>query len=123
MSRRTAPCRSDFLECELGWDAPLETFFGQVFDTRYRDDGHDGLAVWMGAAPQEVPTAASLAERLSPWVDIGAELIEALEADRAAEPDWPPLDPEVVAWIETLPEIRVDGHMPGSQLRHPEPEL
>jgi len=107
----------------VGWDPPLETFFGQVFDARHRDDDHDGLAIWMGVAPQEVPTAAALAERLSPWVDIDVDLIEALEADRAAEPDWPPLDLEVVAWIKTLPDIRLDGHMPGSHLRHPEPEL
>jgi hypothetical protein len=102
----------------VGWDAPLETFFGQVFDTRHRDGDHDGLAVWMGAAPREVLTAAILAERLSPWVDMDDALIAALEADRAAAPDWPPLDPEVVAWVESLPSIRLDGHMPGSHLRH-----
>ncbi|HSH60406.1 MAG TPA: hypothetical protein VK988_12370 [Acidimicrobiales bacterium] len=122
MSRRTAHCRLDYLECEVGWDAPLETFFGQVFDTRNRDDEHGGLAVWMGAAPREVPTAAALAERLSLWVDIDAELIAALEADRTAEPAWPPLDPDVVAWVESLPSIRLEGHMPGSHLRHLDPE-
>jgi hypothetical protein len=45
----------------VGWDAGLETFFGQVLNPDAEDDA-DEIVEWLGTRRQELPTVADLVE-------------------------------------------------------------
>lgn len=90
MSRYEIPTHRPNLECEVGWDPPLATFFAQVYDHEGPDPyGDGGLFVWVGTSYAQIPRAAELVARLEPWVEIDDHVVAALEADRAEEPAWP----------------------------------
>ena len=90
MSRYEIPTRRPNLECEVGWDPPLGTFFAQVYDHDGPDPyGDGGLFFWVGTSYAQIPRAAELVERLAPWVEVDDQLVAALEADRAGDPAWP----------------------------------
>jgi hypothetical protein len=77
---------NDQTECAVGWDAPLGTFFGQVYKideqgerVEETEDGEDGTILWVGTKPAEIRTVDELARRLLPHAilthGIHAELI------------------------------------------------
>ncbi len=56
-------------EIAVGWDPPLQTFFGQVYDHRITDPDRQ-LVLWVGA-DERLPRVADLHRALSPshsWV-------------------------------------------------------
>lgn len=67
-------------ECQVGWDHPLETFYGQVYkvdeegrvDVYEGEDGEemDGTIHWVGTSPKEIKTVEDLEQRLKPHVQI-----------------------------------------------------
>lgn len=66
-------------ECLVGWDPPLETFFGQVYKTDeegrvdvYEEGGEekDGTIHWVGATSHEIPTIDELESKLFPHVQM-----------------------------------------------------
>lgn len=68
----------------VGWDRPLQTFYVQV---RARGDAdsdpdEEGLLVWRGTMPGELPTAAEAVALASRYAAIPAKLSETLEIDR-----------------------------------------
>ena len=78
-------------ECLVGWDPPLNTFFGQV----YRIDEHggridifeeggeekDGTILWVGGFFGEISTVSELAKKLSPFVTLPRNVLEMLMTD------------------------------------------
>ncbi|HET7487949.1 MAG TPA: hypothetical protein VFJ85_08475 [Acidimicrobiales bacterium] len=119
MARFDAPCRYEFLECVVGWDPPLGTFFAQVFDLRVpiAPDDIDEPDFWAGCRPAEVTSVAELRALVAAWVDIDEALAAELEADREAEPAWPPMDAELRAFCDSFPDPYSEGHSPRSRLR------
>jgi hypothetical protein len=90
MSRREATCSDASLECMVGWDPPLATFFAQVYDHTVPDPyGDTGLCAWLGASYGEIPTVADLAARIARWAEVDDELTEELERDQTEGPAWP----------------------------------
>lgn len=73
----------------VGWDNPLATFFAQVFDPSI-DDEDDANVLWLGTAPQAIPTVAALQTQLAGWATIPAVLVAHLTCDQqAATPPTP----------------------------------
>jgi hypothetical protein len=69
----------------IGWDAELETFFGQVMP--YSDDcDDDDLVAWWGTRWQEITNVWELVELMKPYADIRKVVAAELERDRAANP-------------------------------------
>lgn len=64
------------LECLVGWDPPLNTFYGQVYRTDSEgridedEDGNDGTILWVGTEYAEVLTVDELEDRLRPIVQM-----------------------------------------------------
>lgn len=67
------------LECQVGWDPALQTFYGQVYKTDedgrvdvYEENGEekDGTIHWVGTSPGEIKTVEELQDRLKPVVQI-----------------------------------------------------
>lgn len=78
MSRFTFRAGKD-TECQVGWDAPLETFYGQVYkvdkDGRVdvyeeKSEEKDGTIHWVGTSMNEVPTLEELEQKLRPHVQM-----------------------------------------------------
>lgn len=80
----------DQTACRVGWDPPLETFFGQVYTVDADgeqcdgDDGAPNTILWVGTKPGEIRTVDELARLLQPHAvlpeDIRNELF-AVEVD------------------------------------------
>lgn len=74
----------------VGWDAPLETFFTQIEDTRIEDED-DQLLLWLGTYDQ-ITTLEELERRINdeislelPYGELPEEIVQALEEDQNEE--------------------------------------
>jgi hypothetical protein len=67
-------------EISVGWDAPLTTFFAQVFDSDSEDD-MDEPVLWLGDEPMQIPTLELLIQRLAPFASIPPDILEKLQKD------------------------------------------
>jgi hypothetical protein len=67
------------LEVFVGWDNPLETFFGQVYD-RSKPEAEQ-IIYWIGLQVGEIPTVSELDDRMKNFCTIpetiAAELVDA----------------------------------------------
>ena len=77
MSRSRFPAHNPRLTVVVGWDNPLTTFFAQVFDPSI-DEEEEADVLWIGAAPQALPTVAALQAQLAGWATIPAALVAQL---------------------------------------------
>src|SRR5262245_28101653 len=64
MSRYSVPAQHPALTVTVGWDNPLVTFFAQVFDPAIEEDA-DACLLWIGTAPEALPTVAALQAQLA----------------------------------------------------------
>jgi hypothetical protein len=83
MSRYSIPTQDPRLTVIVGWDNPLATFFSQVFDPSIEDDDEAEL-LWIGTAPEAIPTVAALQAQLAGWAIIPADIVDRLIRDRQA---------------------------------------
>ena len=61
MSRYIIPAHEARYHVVVGWDAPLATFFGEVWDPTVPDEDDDAACVlWAGAALGALPTVDAL---------------------------------------------------------------
>jgi hypothetical protein len=60
----------------VGWDRPLQTFYVQIFTSSGKPDGEDDIHLWVGTAPGELPTPASVLDLVRAY----ALIEEGLEA-------------------------------------------
>jgi hypothetical protein len=69
MSRYSISAQQPGLTVIVGWDNPLTTFFAQVFDPSIEDD-EAACLLWIGTAPEAIPTVAALQAQLVGWAAI-----------------------------------------------------
>jgi hypothetical protein len=81
-----------------GWDRPLGTFFAQVIDTTETDDDDAHMVLWRGTTARDITRAEDLAAVLAPYVELSAEELAQLRADRAATLDVGPTPLQRLAW-------------------------
>lgn len=72
-------------EIVIGWDPPLQTFFGYVKDLSIDDDKADPIILWVGTSWREVPTVDALVRHLTPWAFISSALRQALQTEADAD--------------------------------------
>lgn len=85
MSRHTIPALRPGLEVSVGWDRPLASFYGQVFDPTIDDEVADPIILWIGGGPGEVATVEALAAALAPQATLEPEMLDTLREDCARE--------------------------------------
>ena len=89
MSRYRIPAQDPGLTVIVGWDHPLVTFFAQVFDPSIEEDA-EACLLWIGTAPEAIPTVAALQAQLVGWATIQADIVDRLLRDQhAATPPTP----------------------------------
>ena len=89
MSRYRIPAQQPDLTVIVGWDNPLTTFFAQVFDPSIAEDA-EACLLWIGTAPEAIPTVAALQAQLAGWATIPADIVDRLVRDQqAATPPTP----------------------------------
>ena len=73
----------------VGWDNPLTTFFAQIFNASIADDD-EACVLWIGTAPEAIPTVAALQAQLAGWAAIPPDIVDRLVRDQqAATPPTP----------------------------------
>lgn len=90
MSRHAIPARLPGFTVAVGWDNPLQTFFGTVLRDQEVDDPRDPVVLWLGASADEVRRAEDLVAPLAPHAELTAVHVALLRADRAAALDRGP---------------------------------
>jgi hypothetical protein len=89
MSRYSIPAQQPGLTVIVGWDNPLCTLFAQVFDPSIEEDT-EACLLWIGTAPEAIPTVAALQAQLVGWATIPADIVDRLLRDQhAATPPTP----------------------------------
>ena len=89
MSRYSIPAQNPALTIVVGWDNPLLTFFAQVFDPSIEED-EEACLLWIGTAPEAIPTVAVLQTQLAGWAAIPHDLVDRLTRDQqSATPPTP----------------------------------
>ena len=89
MSRYSIPAQNPALTVVVGWDNPLVTFFAQIFNPSIADDD-DACVLWIGTAPEAIPTVAALQAQLAGWAAIPPDIADRLTRDQqAATPPTP----------------------------------
>jgi hypothetical protein len=79
MSRYLISAREPQFTVVVGWDDGLESFFGQVDDTRIR--GEDKGCLWVGASLRELLSVAELVDAIKDYADIPPEILSNLSQD------------------------------------------
>jgi hypothetical protein len=65
------------------------TFFAQVFDPSIEED-EEACLLWIGTAPEAIPTVAALQAQLAGWAAIPSDIVDRLTHDQqAATPPTP----------------------------------
>jgi len=68
---------------------PNTTFFAQVFDPSIEEDA-EACLLWIGTAPEAIPTVTALQAQLVGWATIPADIVDHLRRDQhAATPPTP----------------------------------
>ena len=81
MSRYSVPAQDPDRTVIVGWDNPLMTFFAQVFDPSIEDD-EEACLLWIGTAPEAIPTVAALQAQLADWAAIPPDIVDRLTRDQ-----------------------------------------
>jgi len=81
MSRYPIPAQDLRDDVIVGWDDPLETFFGQVFDTT-AGENEEGCVYWEGADYRACQTVEALQAHLRPYATIPDPVVAQLRADQ-----------------------------------------
>ncbi len=70
---------SDGVECMVGFDVPMQTFFGQVYRVdRSGERVDDGMLHWVGVKMDEIRTVDHLQRLLRPHAKIPLDIFEIL---------------------------------------------
>jgi hypothetical protein len=89
MSRYHFPTPDPRFTAVVGWDNPLTTFFAQIFNASIEDDD-EACVLWIGTAPEAIPTVAALQAQLAGWATIPPDIVDRLTRDQqAATPPTP----------------------------------
>ena len=83
LARSLSSAQDPFFTVVVGWDNPLATCFAQVFDPSI-DDDDEAYVLWIGAAPQAIPSVAALQAQLAGWATIPPAIVAQLARDQQA---------------------------------------
>ena len=83
MSRYPFPTPDPRCTAVVGWDNPLTTFFAQIFNASIEDDD-EACVLWIGTAPEAIPTVAALQAQLAGWATIPPDIVDRLTRDQQA---------------------------------------
>lgn len=104
MSRYRIPPTSALLatiphaEVVVGWDNPLESFFGQIVDPD-RPEDQDETVYWIGTTPQQISTLEDLCQAMAPYGSIETDTRAALAHDWQARTPPTPLQRHMLALL------------------------
>jgi hypothetical protein len=73
------PHKPDYKLVVVGWDAPMCSFFFQVWEENDEED--EEPIVLGGYEPREIPTIEQLQRRVAPYVEIPSEILEQIQRD------------------------------------------
>lgn len=80
---------NSFHDVFVGWDNPLRTFFGQVYDSSADDD--EQLIEWIGTDREEIFDLTTLCTLLEPYCTVNNEIRAELMANWTARTEPTPL--------------------------------
>ena len=107
MSRYSIHAQDPDLTVIVGWDNPLVTFFAQVFDPSIAEDA-EACLLWIGTAPEAIPTVATLQAQLAGWAAIPPDLVDRLTRDQQAATPPTPLQRWAQQLLHDAEETRPD---------------
>ena len=100
MSRYIIPAYETRYHVVVGWDAPLATFFGEVWDITVPDeDDEAACVVWAGAALRALPTVDALQTCLEAFATIPHAVSVQLQQDCAATSPRSPLQARLLQML------------------------
>jgi hypothetical protein len=82
MSRYDLESKTAGIKIAVGWDRPLNTYFGIVTEDKHDDDG-DSVIVWLGSNNGEIQQPEDLKPALSAYANIPDDILTRLRIDRA----------------------------------------
>ncbi len=86
MNQHRLPSKQPGYLVTVGYDGPLQSYFGIVARDLPDDDLDDNLVLWIGGKPREVLRPEDLRAPLAAYADIPPAMIAQLKADRADAP-------------------------------------
>jgi hypothetical protein len=98
MSRYKIPADDPRYDVIVGFDDPLDTFFGQIFDTTVPEED-DNCVLWVGATLQALPTVDVLQDCLHAYATIPPEVMAQLRHDHATTRPRSPLQEEMLQML------------------------
>ena len=102
MSRYTIPPNDRRFQVIVGWDAPLTTFFAQVFDMTVDAEEDDTACVlWVGADLQALTTVAAVQDALQAYATMSLEIVARLQHDQATTRPCSALQEQILQWLHT----------------------
>ena len=107
MSRYSIPAQNPALTVTVGWDNPLVTLFAQVFDPSIEEDA-EACLLWIGTAPEAIPTVAALQAQLADWATLPPDIVERLIRDQHAATPPTPLQLWALQFLHGTGETRPD---------------
>jgi hypothetical protein len=107
MSRYHFPTPDPRCTAVVGWDNPLTTFFAQIFNASIKGDD-ETCVLWIGTAPEAIPTVAVLQAQLAGWATIPPAILDCLIRDQQAATPPTPLQQWVLQLLHGPGEPRPD---------------
>lgn len=101
MSRYLIPAHNPWLLVWVGWDAPLSTFFVQVYDPRLEADHEDCYLLLAGMEVAAVPTLTALTALLVPWAVLPGPVAQQLRHDQGTASEPTPLQRVLRRWLDS----------------------
>jgi len=100
MSRYAITSDDSHFQVIVGWDAPLTTFFGQVFATTVEAEDDDMACVlWIGDDVQAITTVAALQDALQAYATMPPDIAVRLQHDQATTPPRSALQERMLQWL------------------------
>jgi hypothetical protein len=103
MSRYVITSDDTHFQVIVGWDAPLTTFFAQVFATTVEAEEDDAACVlWVGDDVQALTTVAALQNALQGYATMSPAIVARLQHDQATTPPRSPLQERMLQWLHDV---------------------
>jgi hypothetical protein len=83
----------------VGWDNPLQTFFGQVLDPD-RPLTQPETVTWIGTRPAEIRTVEELVSAMEPYGTMPEAIVVQLRQEWSARTQATPLQEHMVAMLQ-----------------------
>ena len=96
MSRYYIPGKVERHDVTVGWDAPMNTYFGQVID---KNDETDTPKHWVGTRHGEIQSVDRLQKSMEPYAAIPEPTRKNLAADRVNSPQPSRFQQETGKWF------------------------